>query len=188
VQDTIQPYLKVAKKKPVLNELKLFTLPWPREQLLELENTQVQMRVTLSYFIEPNPAESARNQKSRYCSHGLRFAVMLPDEDLNDFRRRVNKAAREEGNRRYTQDTEWTLGSDLRDRGSLHSDLWRGHASNLARRGAVAVFPVSGWWKEREQLERYHRTTRFSLVVNIRTPPTEIDIYTPVANQIGIQL
>ena len=188
VQDTIQPYLKVAKKKPVLNELKLFTLPWPRQQLLELENTQVQMRVTLSYFIEPNPAESARNQKSRYCSHGLRFAVMLPDEDLNDFRRRVNKASREEGNRRYTQDTEWALGSDLRDRGSLHSDLWRGHASNLARRGAVAVFPVSGWWKEREQLERYHRTTRFSLVVNIHTPPTEIDIYTPVANQIGIQL
>jgi len=187
-ENTIQPYLKQGKKKAVLNELKLFTLPWPREQLLALENTEVQMRVTLSYFVEPNPAESARNQKSRYCSHGLRFAVMLPDEDRDDFRKRVNKAAREEGDHRRAQDTGWTLGSDLRDRGSLHSDLWRGHASDLALRGAVAVFPVSGWWKEREHLERYHRTARFSLVVSIRTPPTEVDIYTPVANQIGIRL
>ena len=187
-ENTLQPYLKQGKKKAVLNELKLFALPWPREQLLELENTEAQMRVTLSYFIEPNPAESARNQKSRYSSHGLRFAVMLPDEDLNDFRKRVNKAARQEDDHRRAQDTGWTLGSDLRDRGSLHSDLWRGHASDLARRGAVAVFPVAGWWKEREHLERYHRTARFSLVVSIRTPPTEVDIYTPVANQIGITL
>jgi hypothetical protein len=187
-ESTIQPYLKMGKKKAVLNELKLFALPWPRQQLVQLENTEVQMRITLSYFIEPNPAESARNQRSRYCSHGLRFAVKLPDEDLEDFRKRVNKAAREEGEHRYAKDTGWTLGSDLRDRGSIHSDLWSGPASDLARRAAVAVFPVSGWWKEREHLERYHRTARFSLVVNIRTPPTEVDIYTPVANQIGIHL
>jgi hypothetical protein len=187
-ESTIQPYLKMGKKKAVLNELKLFALPWPRQQLVQLENTEVQMRITLSYFIEPNPAESARNQRSRYCSHGLRFAVKLPDEDLEDFRKRVNKAAREEGEHRYAKDTGWMLGSDLRDRGSIHSDLWSGPASDLARRAAVAVFPVSGWWKEREHLERYHRTARFSLVVNIRTPPTEVDIYTPVANQIGIHL
>jgi hypothetical protein len=187
-EDTIQPYLKEAKRKPVLNEMKLFMLPWPRQQLIELGNTEVRMRVTLSYFIEPNPAESARNQKSRYCSHGLRFAVMLPDEDVDDFRKRVNKAVREEGDPRYAQDLGWVLGSDLRDRGSLHSDLWQGHASDLARRGAVAVFPVSGWWKEREHLERYHRSTRFSLVVNVITPPTEVDIYTAVASQIGIPL
>jgi Subtilase family len=187
-EDTIQPYAKQGNKKAVLNEMKLFSLPWPREQLIGLGGTAVELRVTLSYFIEPNPAESARNQKSRYCSHGLRFAVMLPDEDVNEFRKRVNKVARQEGDHRHAQDTGWILGSDLRDRGSLHSDLWRGRASDLALRGAVAVFPVAGWWKEREYLERYHRITRFALVVSIRTPPTEVDIYTPVTNQIAIQL
>jgi hypothetical protein len=187
-EDTIQPYVKPEKKGVLLNEMKLFRLPWPLEQLTDLGNTDVVMRVTLSYFIEPNPAESARNQKQRYASHGLRFAVKLPDEDENDFRKRVNKAARQEAGHTHASDTGWTLGTDLRDRGSLHSDLWRGPASNLARRGAVAVYPVSGWWKDREHLERYHRSARFALVVSIVTPPTEVDIYTPVLNRIAIQV
>jgi hypothetical protein len=79
-------------------DLALYPLPWPQEQLSQLENTEMQLRVTLSYFIEPSPAESARNQKARYCSHGLRFAVKLPDEDVTEFRKRVNKVAREAGN------------------------------------------------------------------------------------------
>jgi hypothetical protein len=187
-EDTIQPYVKPEKKGVLLNEMRLFLLPRPLDQLMELGNTEVVMRVTLSYFIEPNPAESARNQKQRYASHGLRFAVKLPDEDENDFRRRVNKAARQEAGHTHVSDSGWTLGPGLRDRGSLHSDRWRGPASDLARRGAVVVYPVSGWWKDREHLERYHRSGRFALVVSIVTPHTEVDIYTPVLNQIGIQV
>jgi len=187
-EDTIQPYVKPEKKGVLLNEMKLFRLPWPLEQLTDLGNIEVVMRVTLSYFIEPNPAESARNQKQRYASHGLRFAVKLPDEDEHDFRKRVNKAARQEAGHAHASDTGWTIGTDLRDRGSLHSDLWRGPASDLARRGAVAVYPVSGWWKDREHLERYHRVARFALVVSIETPTTEVDIYTSVLNQIAIQV
>jgi len=155
--------------------------------LTELGNTEVQMRVTLSYYIEPNPAESARNRKLRYASHGLRFAVKLPDEEDNTFRGRINKAAREEGSSsQHVADTGWRLGPNLRDRGSLHSDQWVGPASDLARRGVVAVYPVSGWWKDREQLERYHRSARFALIISIQTPIPEVDIYTPVLNQIPI--
>src|SRR6202042_2238373 len=79
-EDTMQPYVKRGSKKPVLREMKLYALPWPLEQLTQLGETEVHLRITLSYFIEPNPAESARNRKSRYGSHGLRFAVKLPDE------------------------------------------------------------------------------------------------------------
>lgn len=38
----------------------------------------------------------ARNKKARYASHGLRFAINLPDEELDAFRKRINKAARED--------------------------------------------------------------------------------------------
>jgi hypothetical protein len=185
-QDTIQPYVKRVGKKTALNEMKMYALPWPQQQLNELGNVEVQMRVTLSYFIEPNPSESARNQKALYGSHGLRFAAKLPDEDVTDFRKRVNKAARQVGDGRHASDTGWTLGSDLRDRGSLQSDYWRGPASDLARRGHVAVFPISGWWKEREHIGRFHKIARFALVISILTPPTEIDIYTPIANRIAV--
>lgn len=187
-QDTIRPYERNERKTVTLNELRLFRLPWPLEALTALANTQVSMRVTLSYFIEPNPSETAHNRKQRYASHGLRFAVKLSDEELDEFRRRINKAAREEESTdRHDSDTRWTLGPNLRDRGSLHSDLWQGPASDLARRGVIAVYPVSGWWKERQHLERYSRSARFSLVVSIVTPATEIDIYTPVVNQIAIR-
>ena len=37
------------------------------------------MRVTLSYFIEPNPSQRG-NSRYRYQSHGLRFDVKRPTE------------------------------------------------------------------------------------------------------------
>lgn len=37
-------------------DMNLHALPWPREELLALGAEQVELRVTLSYFVEPNPA------------------------------------------------------------------------------------------------------------------------------------
>lgn len=188
-EDVIQPYIKPEKKSARLNEMKVFQVPWPVAALEEMGVEDVAMKVTLSYFVEPNPAESARNRKARYASHGLRFAVKLPDETDIEFRKRVNKAAREEGDiRPSASDTGWVLGPAQRDRGSLHSDIWRGPASDLARRGTIAVYPVGGWWKEREHLERYQKKARFALVVRIETAIAEVDIYTPITNQIAIQV
>ena len=96
-QSTIQPYTKRPGRQPSLAEMKLFHLPWPADALNGLGAADVEMRVTLSYFIGPNPAESARGRKSRYASHRLRFAVKTADEDVDEFRRRINKAARTEG-------------------------------------------------------------------------------------------
>lgn len=188
-QSTIQPFTKARGKQPSLAEMKLFALPWPAAALTGLGATEVEMRVTLSYYIEPNPAESARGRKSRYASHGLRFAVKLADEDTEEFRKRINKAARAEGEVvSPAGDTGWVLGPGVRDRGSLHSDIWRGPANDLARRGVLAVYPVGGWWKERVQHERYNSTARFSLVVTIETPAVDLDIYTEISNQIVIPI
>jgi hypothetical protein len=48
------------------------------------------------------------------------------------------------------------------------------------------VFPVTGWWKERPHLQRWNRTARYALVITLETEATEIDLYTPIATQIGI--
>jgi hypothetical protein len=189
-QDSIRPFVK-SGSTATIREMKLYKLPWPLDILTQLQTEQVEMKVTLSYFIEPNPAESARNRKSRYASHGLRFAVQLPDEGIDDFRKRINKAAREaEETTQRVSDDGWLLGPNLRDRGSIHSDIWRGHASDLARRGGIAIYPVGGWWEDRMQLERSESIARFSLVVSISTQAvhTDIDIYTAVANQIAIPI
>jgi hypothetical protein len=185
-ENTVQPYVRSASQ-PKLNQMRTFSLPWPREALQALETEVVRMKVTLSYFIEPNPSETARNRNSRYASHGLRFAIKIADETNDDFQKRINKLAREEGEKvKSSADDGWLLGTQLRSKGSLHHDIWTGPASDLARKGSLAVFPVSGWWKERPHLERVEKIARFSLVVSIHTPAIETDIYTPVANLIPI--
>jgi hypothetical protein len=111
----------------------------------------------------------------------------MADEDDDAFQKRINKLAREEGEKfKVPADDGWLLGSQLRSKGSLHHDIWRGPASDLARRDSIAVFPVSGWWKDRPHLEKVEKTARFALVVSIETPEIETDIYTPITNLVPI--
>ncbi len=189
IQDMLKPFLKDGSQIKT-QDMHLHNIPWPEEVLEALGERQVEMRVTLSYFIEPNPGRRGWKYRHRYSSHGLRFAVKLPTESPDEFRKRVNKAAREEEEGRVSRgyDAGWVLGSQLRDRGSIHSDRWHGPAADLANRGLLAVYPVGGWWKERHQLGRWNRDARYSLVVSIRTEEVGIDVYTPIANRIAISV
>jgi hypothetical protein len=187
-QDELQPYKGSEKSNgPILNEMKLFSLPWPRAALEGLQATEVRMRVALSYFVEPNPSETQRNRKLRYASHGLRFRMNLPGEDEVTFRKRINKAALAGGERvgGASDSGGWTIGSDHHEVGSLPCDAWTGYASDLARRNLIAVYPVGGWWKERSHLDRWASQARFSLVVAIDTGQNDVDVYTPVMTAIG---
>ena len=84
------------------------------------------------------------------------------------------------------ENDNWFLGENLRNKGSLHSDRWTGNAVELADREMIGVFPVGGWWKEKKYLERYDQTVRYSLIITIRVPEIECDIYTPVSNEIEV--
>jgi hypothetical protein len=189
VQDTLQPFEK-KKGAIVTRDLHLHEIPWPVDLLADLGNTPVEMRVSLSYFIEPNPARRGWGKKYSYASHGLRFDVKRPLESLENFRQRINKSAYDEESGRRTgtspSDKNWTLGKNLRKIGSLHSDTWAGTAVELAQRGYIAIFPVMGWWKTNPRHERWANPARYSLIITIKTPETEVDLYTPVANMIGV--
>jgi len=167
----------------------LHALPWPEEILNDLGATPVEMKVTLSYFIEPNPGSRGGTSRYRYASHQLRFDVKTPPENDTQFRKRINKAARdqEEGKTSESDTKDWLLGT-LRDRGSIHSDRWTGTAADLASRGLVAVYPVIGWWRERHQLGKWNKKARYSLIVTIKTPETAMDIYTAVENKVKIPI
>lgn len=182
VEDALQPFEKRGAVKT--REMKVHQLPWPRAELESLGAEPVELRMTLSYFVEPNPSERGWATRHRYASHGLRFAVKRATETLDEFRQRVNRAVREEEEGRiptaYAGSDNWRLGQ-LRDRGSIHSDLWRGTAVELAQRDAISVFPVGGWWKEKPFLQRWSTPARYALVVTIRAPGAVVDIYTPVA-------
>jgi hypothetical protein len=170
--------------------MNLHALPWPRAELEQLGEVKVELRVTLSYFIEPNPARRGWKNRHRYASHGLRFAVQKPAESVVNLRKRVNQDAREEeeGGGAEGDSEGWLLKPNLRGKGSLHHDRWRGTAAELARRSHIAVYPVIGWWRERRTLGRSESKARYALVITIRTPPAAVDIYQTVAAQIGISV
>jgi hypothetical protein len=190
VEESLRPFERQAGRAPTLRDMHLHELPWPLTELEALGETEIEMRVTLSYFIEPNPSERGPRSRYRYESHGLRFEVKRPLESIDEFQRRINQAARddEEGTRTATDDPQWLIGKNGRHRGSMHSDTWRGKAVELASRGVLAVYPALGWWKTRTALERYNQSARYSLVVSIRAPEIEVDLYTPIANQVGVPI
>jgi Subtilase family len=189
-QELIHPFAREDSGQPKLRDLHLFALPWPSEALEALGEEQVEMRVTLSYFIEPNPSTRGPRSRYRYESHGLRFDVKRPHETLGDFHARINAAARDEevGTVVAGTDPNWLLGKHLRHRGSLHNDIWRGTAADLASRGAVAVYPSIGWWKTRPHLERYLLPVRYALLISVGTPGVEVDLATEVAARIGVPI
>ena len=187
VQESLQPFKREAGKAPTTRDMHLHSLPWPINVLESLGETPVEMRVTLSYFIEPNPSQRGVRSRYRYESHGLRFDAKRPLETINAFRGRINAAAgnEEAGNDPSDGDTEWLIGSRGRHRGSLHGDIWRGNAADLASRGYLAVYPAPGWWKTRQALERYDQAARYALIVGIGTPETAVDLYAEIENRIG---
>jgi hypothetical protein len=164
----------------------LHSLPWPHAELEQLAETEVELRVTLSYFIEPNPGDRGWARRHRYASHGLRFAVKRSVETIDEFRARINRAVEmeEQGSQVDLGPDAWFFGQ-LRDVGSLHSDFWRGTGAELGRRDAVAVYPVGGWWKEKQALARYDRAARYSLILSLRAVAGAIDIYTPIQTAIA---
>lgn len=184
-QETITPF--TGDK---LGEIHFHDLPWPTDELVNLGATPVRLRITLSYFIEPNPARRGWNGRYNYASHGLRFDVRRATESTQDFHKRLNLKALQQGEQRPKSAGEtgdWLFGPEAqRAPGSLHTDIWTGTASDLAQRGLVAVYPVGGWWKEQASRGRVDHEARYSLIVSISTPDVDTDIWTPVAQQVGI--
>jgi hypothetical protein len=187
VEDVLLPFRK-DESQIKTRDMNLHLLPWPKDELAALGELDVELRVTLSYFVEPNPGERGQTRRHRYSSHGLRFAVKRSLESLDAFRQRINKAAQDE---EEGMSADVAGGGDdrvlgpIRDRGSIHSDIWRGTAAALAERDAIGIFPISGWWKEKPGLQRWDRPARYALLVSVRAPEAEVDLYNSIATQIA---
>ena len=184
-QDEIRPF-----KEKKLNEMRIFDLPWPVKVLRSLGTEKVNLRVGLSTFVEPNPSEVARGRKDRYASHGLRFELKGPDEEIDSFTTRIGGIRRPDDNQQNkyrSNSAEWDIGSDRRNVGSLHIDTMKIAANDLAQRGVLAIYPFSGWWKEENKKiinDPAQFIARFSLVVEIDAGNNEVDLYTEIQQKI----
>lgn len=196
-QQIIQPF-RIENAKAKSNEMHLHQIPWPREILSMLGEAEVRMRVTLSYFIEPNPGSRGVSRRHRYASHGLRFEVKTATEGERDFLARINRAEQEDAGQSSSSSSDsqqWLIGPQERARGSILSDLWRGSGADLASKDAIAVYPTLGWWRDPKRRDRCERRVHYALVVSIESDETEVEIegtqvpvdfYAEIVNQIEI--
>lgn len=186
-QTEMQPFASGGGRR--FNKCHYYTLPVPAGMIERLNNEPVELKVTLSYFIEPNPGLSANVDPQRYQSHGLRFDHQRRRETVARFKQRVNAAEREDPRRRPPgegADPNWMLGEDSISAGSLHCDVWRGPAIDLLDRDTLCVKPVNGWWRNRASLDICNRKSRYALIVTLRALNPDLDIYTAIRTSIGL--
>lgn len=175
-----------------LRHFRLHRLPWPVDVLTGLGAMPVTMRVTLSYFIEPTASRRGWRRRYAYASHGIRFELKTPTENVEEFVRRVNRDAQteEEGAAapRSSGSDRWFVGPNQRNTGSLHQDMWEGSAADLGAAGVLAVHAVGGWWKNSRNKDRVDLPVRYALVVSLKTTEQGVDLYTPieVANELSV--
>jgi hypothetical protein len=162
-------------------EMHFHSLPLPNHELEALADAQVELAVTLSYFAQPNETRGIR-----YLSAGLRWEMQRPLESEDDFRKRVNRLEREEGEE-FSSSAEripWELGPQARSRGTVQSDRARLAAADLLGSRAIAVWPVQGWWEDRNI--KGDPPLRYALIITIDAGDEEVDLYTPILNEISV--
>ena len=175
-----------ATEPRVRRKVKLYRLPLP-DSMLSNDDPDVELRVTLSYFAEPN-------KFGRRTYHGLdlKWDMQGPQESKDAFKRRINALLRpkgDDGKRRKSEKTEsfdWDVGIQRRSRGTVQSDRWRGKMSALVGDKLIAIVPVLGWWDQRKAL--IEQEMKFSLVVSILGPGIYAAIKPRVEVETGITI
>ncbi|SEO35126.1 Subtilase family protein [Gemmobacter aquatilis] len=181
-QSEIQPFRMQGTRK--FNDCHYYQLPLPTAVLEQLGNELIDLKVTLSYFVDPNPGFSANVDPQRYQSYGLRFDLRRKGETVDLFKRRVNAAERDDpsiGGARHPDDSRWLLGPDSISTGSLHCDTWSGPAIDLLGRDRLCIKPVGGWWRDRARPEVVNRRASYALVVTLKGRRIDIDLHTPIS-------
>lgn len=174
-----------------MRRFRLHSLPWPAEALSDIGASDVKLKITLSYFIEPNASRRGWRQKYSYASHGLRFELKNPLESQAAFINRINRDAENDETSNVSSPSgsvQWLVGPDQRNLGSLHQDIWEGSAQELAACDAIAVYPVGGWWKRNNRKDRLDLPIRYSLIVSLKTPEQGTDLYTPIVTQLEVPI
>lgn len=185
-ENAIIPY-KSENGKTKYNEMHYYDIPWPTQQLVQMGNEDVRIRITLSYYIEPSPSNSARVNRYRYPSATLHFDLKTATETEDEFLRRRNQ---EEGERIPSNGaSRWQIKQLRRERGTVQSDWICCKAIELAEMDKIVVWPGQGWWKDRK-LENVDNSIPYSLIVSIETAKTDIynAVETAISNRIGITI
>jgi hypothetical protein len=151
----------------------------PEDLITSVGELPVRLAVTLSYFVEPTESGAGRN----YAGGRLRWEMQGPAETEEGLRRRVNALARDPAAESSSSSGySWAVGVAARSRGSLQHDYTNITAGQLAGDRLVAIYPVVGWWEQRQSTRE--RSIPFALVVSADFGDADVDLYNAIVTSV----
>ena len=184
-QQVIHPFKKTSGHKCRLYGMHIYDLPWPKKLLEEMGNAEVTLKITLSFYIQPAPGKKTKLIKYLYPSTVLRFDVNNPEETKEEFISRVSHISQEGVDKTTNDSTRWNIGIHNRNNGSIISDSITDFAIKLASCNYIAIYPASGWLKNRQYKEEYNNI-QYSLVVSLETPG--VDVYSAIPITVPVEI
>lgn len=191
----LQPFARISGRI-TSNHMDVFTLPWAETILGSNPDEHVRLKVTLSYFVEPNPGSRGYTSIYRYAGCQLRFRVSDPGQSRDDLVNAVSAATGADETEqdaepaeppRFSRDARWMIGPSAATRGSLHCDFWEGPAAEVADMKHIAVYPMTGWWKTRAAQRKYDAIQPYSLIVTLESMSGALDLYTEISTAVAIE-
>lgn len=76
----------------------------------------------------------------------MRFDLNNKNQDLEDFKKRINRAARDDeqdSGDGTSGSNRWYLGKNNRNVGSIHSDFWKGTAAELSQCNHIKFLSIA---------------------------------------------
>ena len=202
-EEEIQPYFKDLDGSIKTKDVHFYNFPWPKETLQSMGEAEVKIKITLSYFIEPNPGEKGYSTKYSYQSAALKFSLMPANDDPDNFMLSINNVPRNkikealgidknkglpDGYFSKKTNIPWDLGMNNIFKGSVHSNSCALTAADASNCEYVAVYPqASGWWKNLKKMNRFNDKMRYSLIVSLEVPENSADIYTEIVNKVKVE-
>jgi hypothetical protein len=176
-------FIYEGRLAPGTRQAQMLQIPLPEQIISDHAESAVRLAITLAYFIEPTEALVGR----RYAGGRLRWEMQGPAENEQHLRRRINKLARDPGSGSDpTSGYNWTVGSQLRGRGTLQHDYVALRASELAGDRLLAVYPVLGWWDVRDTTKNV--TIPYAVVVSVDFGTEDIDLYAAIQASIATSI
>ncbi|GAA3637835.1 S8 family peptidase [Lentzea roselyniae] len=160
---------------PAGRQVQLLQIPLPEQVLADHAESGVRLTVTLSCFVEATENLDGR----RYAGGRIKWEMQGPAENEGQFRRRINSLAQKpEGSHHKTSGYNWSVGPLLRSRGTVQHDYVELSASELAGDRLLAVYPVLGWWEDREVTRNLK--IPYAVVVSVDFGSEDVDIYAAI--------
>ena len=167
------------------------TFPGPPTSSATSVVSRFSLRITLSYFVDPTLARlrGGAALPLRLARSALRCASSdRVQRRLSQARQRTRSRRRGAPPPTHSRCCRVVLRTRPASGRLVHTDIWHGTAADLAQRGAIAVFPVTGWWRRDRITIGVRQGLAISLVVSIETPGQDVDIWTPVAPEVGVPI